>query len=157
MIRCIAALDSKLGMATDQGIPWHLPTDIKHFRDTTRPGGDILMGYGTYVEFKAPLHERTNYVASSKPDNLRPGFEVVSDAVEFLQQTKNDVWVIGGPGLFAQTIQLAQELHLTRIDHDFNCTKFFPEFETDFERVSATAPQTENDLTFHFEVWRRLS
>lgn len=154
MIRFIAAVDSKLGMATDQGIPWDLPADREYFRTQTRQGV-ILMGYQTYKEFDAPLHGRTNWVATTGSDPLREGFEPVADAVEFLQQQRSDVWVIGGAGLFAQTISLADELYLTRIQADYHCTKFFPQFEEQFELISQTKPQQQTGLQFHFEIWHK--
>lgn len=154
MIKFIAALDSKKGMANEHGIPWDLPTDKAYFRTKT-DGGTMLMGYGTYVEFSEALPNRRNLVASSKNEPLRTGFEPVKDAESFLKNTKENVWVIGGPGLFSSTIALADELYLTRIDTDFGCTKFFPSFEQDFRLTEQSESQTENGVNFRFEVWTR--
>jgi dihydrofolate reductase len=156
MIRFIAAIDSKQGLADEHGIPWQrkLPTDIAYFRAKTK-GGIVLMGYRTYEEFDKPLPERRNLVASAKAESLRAGFERVHDASKFLKNTKEDVWVIGGAALFASTLDLADELYLTRVKGDFHCTKFFPPFEQDFRLESRSEPQTENGITFRFEVWRR--
>lgn len=155
MIRFIAAIDSKRGMANDHGIPWQgkVPSDVQHFREKTE-NSIILMGYGTYVEFKQPLPNRQNYVATSKPEKLRPGFQSVNDAVTFLKKTTEDVWVIGGPGLFAQTIDLANDLHLTHLNGDFGCTKFFPEFEDKFELIEKSNLITENSITFYFATYQ---
>jgi dihydrofolate reductase len=157
MIRFIAAIDSKLGMANDHGIPWQgkVPSDVAYFRDKTL-GGTVLMGYGTYREFNDPLPERTNVVASSKTISLLPGFQQTSDARQFLLRAKADVWVIGGPGLFAQTLDLADELYLTRIEGDFGCTKFFPEFISRFKKISSAEPLTENSIGLHFEIWQKI-
>ncbi len=155
MIRFIAALDSKLGMADDTGIPWQgkIPSDVAYFRDKTWRS-TVLMGYGTYKEFATPLPERKNVVASSQAIDLLPGFELTNNAREFLLKATEDVWVIGGPGLFTQTLDLADELYLTRLDGDFKCTKFFPDFVQKFELQSSTRSVTENGVNFHFEVWR---
>ena len=213
MIRFIAALDNKRGVADDNGIPWQgkLPTDVGYFRNKTLHGA-VMMGYGWDVEQKQPLPDRRNLVATTKPEQLRPGFERVDDARKFLQQfsdknrlsrlsavqgagegrtesynlydegalepaTKHsaksisrvassaskqvdaarepDIWVGGGASLFASTIDLADELYLTLIDHDFNCTKFFPQYEKDFELLAQTKPQAENGITFRFTTWKR--
>ena len=156
MIRFIAAIDSKLGMANDNGIPWQgkVPSDVAYFRSNT-VGSTVLMGYGTYREFTDPLPDRTNVVASSKSESLHPGFELTTDAREFLISADQDVWVIGGPGLFAQTLDLASELYLTRIEGDYKCTKFFPEFSTQFEKHSSSEPIVENGISLHFEIWQR--
>lgn len=154
MIRFIAAIDSKQGVANEHGLPWQgkLPTDVAYFRSKTT-GSNVLMGHGTYVEFSKPLSNRHNFVATRKTEPLRPGFGAVPDAREFLAKFNEDIWVIGGPTLFQQTLDLADELYITQLNKDFNCTKFFPEFKSKFHKASESPPQTENDITFSFQVW----
>ena len=156
MIRAIAAIDSKRGLANDGGIPWQgkIPTDVAQFRQKTIHS-NVMMGYGWYVEQKQPLPERRNLVATSKDEPMRPGFEHVSDAREYLKNSAEDVWVGGGAGLFASTLDLIDELYITQLDKDFNCNKFFPEFEDKFVKVSESEPHTENGITFAFQVWRK--
>ncbi len=161
MIRFIAAIDSKRGLADNQkhqgnhGIPWlgQLPTDSRYFKQKTS-GNILLMGYGEYLaQSKKPLPGRTNVVATSRPESLEPGFQKVADAQEFLRDTSKDVWVSGGAGLFDSTLDLADELYITQIDGDFHCTKFFPEFKDKFSLKSESEPITENDITYTFQVW----
>lgn len=133
MIRLIAAVDSRLGVANDHGIPWQgeIPSDTKYFNDETA-SGIIVMGFRTYQEFDKPLHDRQNFVVT-RPESaeLRPGFDGVVDLKGFLHEHAHDlVWVIGGAGLFAASLALADELYLTQLDEDFHCTKFFPTFLT---------------------------
>lgn len=150
----IAAIDQRRGLATDEGIPWTLPSDQRYFVEQTRDGL-ILMGFGTYLEFDHPMHGRTNYVATLRTDELKPGFVPVHDVPAFVAEHSSQVIQnIGGAALFTTTLALADELVLTRIRADFHCTKFFPEFETAFDRVSQSAPVTENGTTFVFETWR---
>ncbi len=155
MIRFIAAIDSKRGLANSKGIPWQgkLPTDVTYFRQKTL-GGIIMMGHGWYVEQKLPLPDRRNLVASSSLHEVRPGFELVDDARKYLEKTQADVWVGGGAALFTNTLDLADELYLTRIEADFHCTKFFPSFEQDFVLIEQSEQQTESGITFHFEIWK---
>lgn len=153
MMRLIVATDSKLGMATQDGIPWTLPTDQKYFADQLTDGL-ILMGFHTYDEIAEPLQGRVNYVATRRQVELRDGFVAVPDAVAFAQTHATEVVQnIGGAGLFAGTLHVADELLITRIDADFHCTKFFPDFADSFELTSESAPQRENDLDFTFQTW----
>lgn len=156
MIRFIVAIDSKRGLANENGIPWQdkLLMDVKYFREKT-VGAIILMGYGTYVELKDPLLKRRNVVASSKHKRIREGFELIHNARTFLQNSSEDIWIIGGASLFAQTLDLADELYITQLNNDFQCTKFFPSFKDTFKLKTSSEPQTENDITFRFEVWQR--
>lgn len=154
MMRMIAAMDSRSGIANDDGIPWKLPTDQRFFVDTTRDGL-ILMGFDTYREFRAPMHGRTNYVATRRVVPLIAGFVPVPDAAEFIcDHADETILNIGGAGLFRSTLALADELSITRIDADFNCTKFFPPFERGFALVTESAPVEENGVRFTFQTWR---
>lgn len=156
MIRFIAAIDKKYGLADEHGIPWQgrLPSDVKYYHDKIR-GTTTLIGYGMYKELRKPLVNKVNYVASSRDATLKAGFILVQDAEAFLKAAENDVWVLGGAALFKSTLHLADELYLTRIDADFSCTKFFPAFESEFIRSEVSASNVENGLTFKFEVWQR--
>lgn len=156
MIRLIVAIDSKRGMANDHGIPWQgkLPTDIAYFREKTM-SGSVLMGLVTYKEFEKPMKGRRNFVINDTEEPIRDGFEEVRDLAGFVESFQTDLWIIGGAGVFAQTISQADELYLTRLNGDFGCTKFFPAFENDFELASEAEPQTENNITFRFQIWKR--
>lgn len=158
MIRFIAAVDAKRGVATDNGIPWQgkIPGDVKYYRaKMAEKGGAILMGYGLYKELGDPYPGGINYVANLEDVNLRPGFELVKDARAFLEQQDGDVWNLGGAALFTATIDMADELYITQLQTDFDCTKFFPAFADDFELKSESEPVTENDITYTFQVWAR--
>lgn len=156
MITFIAAIDSNRGLANDHGIPWlgKIPTDIAHFRDQTK-NHVVVMGYKTYTEFEYPLSKRRNIVATHKDEALRSGFEAIADIRTFLQQTNEDIWVIGGAALFASTLDLADILDLTLLQGDFGCTKFFPNYTQDFVCTTKDAPIAENGITFRFTTWKR--
>jgi dihydrofolate reductase len=156
VIRAIAAVDDRLGLATDDGIPWTIPADVAHFREATA-GSDVLMGYATYQEFAKPMADSVNYVATGRGGELRDGFHAVDDVTGFLSgHVATDLWVIGGGGLFAGTLGLTEELVLTRVRGDFHCTKFFPSFEDSFELVTDTAPpDVPGTPAIRFQTWRR--
>lgn len=155
MINLIVAIDDKHGMADETGIPWQgkLPTDIKFFRDMTKHAVSV-MGYRTYQELKQPLSDRRNLVIARPGTELRDGFELLEDFDSFLQNATEDIEVIGGAQVFAQTIKYADNLYITRVTGDFNCTKFFPPFEDDFKLVSEQPEQVENGIPFRFQVWQ---
>jgi dihydrofolate reductase len=155
MIRLIAAMDSERGIATDSGIPWKLPGDTAYFREKTA-SGLIVMGRATYDEFAAPLHGGENYVLSTTTVPLRSGFEAITG----LQQLRaahpdEDIWVIGGATVYRETIAEADELLLTQVLRDFECTKFFPPYQADFELESQSADHQEGGVTYRFETWQR--
>jgi dihydrofolate reductase len=154
MIRLIAAIDSQRGIATDSGIPWKLPGDTAYFREKTA-NGLIVMGRATYDEFAAPLHGRENYVLSTTTTSLRTGFQAIADLQQLrAAHPEEDIWVIGGATVYRETIAEAEELLLTQVLKDFECTKFFPPYEADFVPESRSVDHHEAGLTYRFEVWR---
>ncbi len=155
MIRLIAALDTERGIATDEGIPWSLPGDRAHFRRETGRGV-IVMGRSTYTEFDAPLHGRDNYVLTSRAGPLREGFDPIATLGELTRdRAGEDIWVIGGAAVYASTIAEADELVLTQVEGDFDCTKFFPPYRDDFVLGDRSAEQREDGIGYRFERWHR--
>jgi dihydrofolate reductase len=154
MIRLIAAVDSRRGIATDSGIPWKLPGDTAYFRQKTSLGL-IVMGRATYDEFAAPLHDRENYVLTRATTPLRTGFAAIADLEELrVAHPAEDIWVIGGATVYQETIAEAKELLLTQVLRDFGCTKFFPPYEANFARTSKSVDHREAGVTYRFEIWR---
>jgi len=156
MIRLIAAIDSRRGLATDTGIPWHLAGDVAYFRKRTE-GGLLIMGRSTYAEFAAPLEGRTNFVLTSKPDTITGGFRAVTDLALFMDsRAGEDVWVIGGAMLYAETIAAADELLLTQVDGDVHSTKFFPPYADSFVLDHQSEDHAEGGVHYRFGTWRPL-
>lgn len=152
-------MDEKRGMANDHGIPWRgkVPNEVQYFRQQTAQG-DILMGYGTYLEFSKPFHDHTNYVATNSDEELHEGFEKVEDARDFLENYSGElIWNIGGPGLLEHTIDLHDELYISQLKGNFECTKFFPRYEHLFELAEVGEWIEENGVTYRFEIWKKKS
>jgi dihydrofolate reductase len=155
MIRLIAAIDTSRGIATDKGIPWRLPGDTAYFENQTTTGL-IVMGWATYNEFSVPLHGRDNYVLTRDQSRLRSGFQPIASLADLMKKhPDNDVWVIGGAFVFAETIGGAEELFITQVLEEFHCTKFFPTYRTEFSRFDQSKDQEENGVQYRFEKWRR--
>lgn len=156
MIRLIAAMDTQRGIATASGIPWHLPGDAAYFRDQTSTGL-IVMGWATYVEFAAPLHHRDNYVLTHDgTESLRPGFLPVGNLDELRDRHPDqDVWVIGGAAVYANTISQADELFITQVLADYHCIKFFPVYQDRFTLTSESEDHQDGGVSYRFERWRR--
>lgn len=157
MMRIIAALDQAYGIASEHGIPWagQLPSDSIFFRQTIK-GHDILMARGTYQELTRPIGGHQNYVVTHHPEDLRPGFQAVTDVGYFLEHHPGLLWNIGGASLYRQTLLLADELVLTRIEHNFHCTKFFPSFEAHFTLSWESALHQENTIAFKMQRWTAI-
>jgi dihydrofolate reductase len=154
MIRLIAAIDSQRGIATDSGIPWKLPGDSAYFHEKTADGC-IIMGRSTYNEFAAPLHGRENFVLTTGSTSLRKGFQAIGTLDQLVAlHPDEDIWVIGGAFVYAETIPEADELLLTQVVGDFGCTKFFPPYQPEFHLESHGDDHQEASITYRFETWQ---
>lgn len=153
-IRAIIAIDEKRGLANEQGIPWNLPSDRAYVRDKTY-GSNLLMGYGTYMEFTTPLPGRKNLVVTDGQEPLRDGFEAVTDLEGFMKNPPDNLWVFGGSGVFSRVMEHIDELYITQLEGDFGCTKFFPEYKDSFELASKSPPQLESGINFTYQIWKR--
>lgn len=154
MIRMIAAIDQKRGIATDNGIPWKIPADSNYYKWLIKDS-IVVMAYGTYKTHKKPLSNKVNYVLTHE-EKLRQGFEKL-DLESFKSgKMKGDVWIIGGESIFKEGLGIAEELYLTLVDGDFDCTKFFPEYSGGFKEKERHEIQYEGKLPYTLTIWERI-
>lgn len=162
MIRLIAAIDRKCGLAKHGVLPWFIPEDEKYFTDQTKThGGHVLTGAATFRNtYKGkPLAGRQNYILTHQAEPIE-GAEAVHDLSKFLAGFQDkDLWVAGGAGVFEQVIQAgrADELYLTHIDADFRCDQFFPAYEAGFTLAEQTEPREQNGFTFTYARYVKSS
>lgn len=157
MIKILAAIDQKRGLAKGNSLPWNLPNDVKRYRELMKTeGGNVLIGRTTYMQMKNVLGDNKVFLATTSIDSMN-GVEIVKDINNFLSEYNGDLWVIGGAKVFEDSLPYVNELILTRIDGDFDCNVFFPEFEDKFEEYSKEEPITENGITYQFVNYRRIT
>lgn len=156
----IAALARNRVIGIDNRMPWHLPEDMKFFRETTR-GRPVIMGRKTWESLPdafRPLPGRLNIVVSRNAGLQATGATVVGSLPEALAAAgaAEVVFVIGGAELFRQTLPLADRLLLTEVDQDFDGDAFFPDFDrTAWQEDSREAQVAASGLPFAFVRYER--
>jgi dihydrofolate reductase len=147
-------------IGVDNRLPWHLPADLKHFRALTT-GHTILMGRKTYESFPRPLPDRRHVIITTdRGYKASSGCLVVHTLDEALTVASNDdeVFVIGGSSLYAQTLPRADRLYVTLIDAEFAGDTRFPDFdERDWQAVAREdhAPDERNCYAYSFVLLER--
>jgi dihydrofolate reductase len=149
MLKIIVAMDEDRGIGKDGTIPWRLKTDLQNFRNLTLDQV-VIMGRKTYQALPGPLPRR-NCVVLTRSDDIT-GVQCFNELPKALLAYPN-AWIIGGGSIFRQTLQLADELYVTRVSNRFNCDTFFPEFENTFEIRKRSAEMREAGMTFCFEEY----
>lgn len=124
MISIIVAAASNNVIGKDNSLIWHLPADMKFFKEKTA-GQCVITGrknYESIPEKFRPLPNRTNIVITRQQDYQAPGAIVVDSiekALEKATYTELDVFIIGGGEIYRQAIKYTDMVYLTRIHHEF--------------------------------------
>ena len=140
-------------------LPWRIPEDLKYFKMLTL-GHHMIMGRKTFDSIGKPLPGRTTVVVSRDASLKIEGCIIAHSLEEAIAACANDeeIFIIGGGELFAQTLPLADKLYITEIQQDVEGDTHFPEFDRDIwqevarDRRSQTEPQP---LEYHFVTYRR--
>lgn len=142
----------------DNTLPWRLPEDLKHFKQTTM-GAPVVMGRKTWDSIGRPLPGRRNIVVSRNRDLTLEGAEVVGslEDAQRLCVGVEQVFLIGGAQLYAEALPSADRLVVTEIDADIPGDAFFP--EVDRTRWIETARETHhseaNGFDYAFVTYER--
>ena len=154
-IKLIAAIDSKRGIAAGQKSLWHIPTDHRYFLDMVKEG-PVVMGWNTFEAYNfKPFGNGSNTVLTRRDIEAVPGIWIVHDAQTFFRELQSDIWVVGGGKIYNAAMPFATKLYITQIEGDFNADIFFPKYDSLFHRTDNNKPQTENGITFTFQIWER--
>ena len=160
MISLIAAVARNRAIGKDGQLLWHLPEDMRYFRETTR-GKPVIMGRKTWEslpESFRPLPGRKNIVISRNPAYDAAGATLVGSLEQALRQTAEteEVFVIGGADIYWQALPLAHRLYLTEVTRDFDADAFFPEHSaSEWKEVSRSEQKSKSGLEFSFAVYQR--
>ncbi|WP_120489705.1 dihydrofolate reductase [Bergeyella cardium] len=128
MTTIIVAMGRNNAIGKGNQLLWHLPKDLKHFKELTS-GHPIIMGRKTYESIGKPLPNRTNIVVSRKKDWFQEGVLIVGslkEALKFAKKIDENIFIIGGGKVYEQTINLADKLEITLVDAEIDGDTFFP-------------------------------
>lgn len=127
----IACIDTMYSLGKDNDLLYHIPADMKHFKETTT-GNTVIMGYMTFVSLGSkPLPNRRNIVISEQPLTAE-GIEVVSTLDEAFKISEDDkkVYVIGGAYTYKQAIEFVDELDITLVETVKPADVYFPTIDS---------------------------
>ena len=130
MLSLIAAMGTNRAIGLNNQMPWHMPADLKHFKEVTLNKA-IVMGRKTYESIGRPLPGRRNIILSQQTNLIIPNCEVFHSINEVIDTLKDqtEIMVIGGATIYQQSLALAQRLYLTFIQHEFEADAYFPEWD----------------------------
>ena len=138
---------------------WHLPLDFKRFKEITS-GHYIIMGRKTFESFPRPLPNRTHVIITRQKDFKYEGCVVAQDLEKAIAicPKNEDLFIIGGGEIYAQSIHLVDQLDITRVHHSFDADVYFPEIDPEvWELTSETfnAKDEKHLFDYTFQKYSR--
>jgi dihydrofolate reductase len=153
----VAAIAENSAIGKDNDLLWHLPEDLKHFKETTL-GHTVVMGRKTFDSLGKPLPRRENWVVSRNENWQRPGVRSFTSLKEALDSCTDEVcMILGGAQIYQQALKLADRMELTHVHQSFDGDAFFPEFdESEWEITRQKKGNDEKSgLDYTFKTWVR--
>jgi len=137
LVSIIVSVGPKLEIGKDNKLLWQIPEDLKNFKKITE-GHPVIMGQNTYFSIGKALPKRKNIVVT-KDDKLKLNDADISysipEAIELAKEyDKDEIFIIGGASIYAQTINLADRLYVTLVAGEYEADTFFPEYDKIFTK-----------------------
>ena len=158
----VAAAENNV-IGKNNQLPWHLPNDLKYFKNQTW-GLPILMGRKTFESIGKPLPGRKNIVITRNRDWKSDGILVVHSLDEAIQTAEADgvkeIFVIGGAEIFNDAFEKAQRLYLTRVHEVIEGDTYLKgmnEAEWKMVKNRFCAADEKNAYNHSFQVWERVN
>jgi len=141
---------------------WHLPKDLKHFKDLTS-GHPIIMGRKTYESIGKALPNRTNIVVSRKKNWFQEGILIVGsikEAVKFAKKIDENIFIIGGGNVYEQTMEIADRLEVTLVKANLEADTYFPKINDKlWKKTEETCHEKDekNQYDFCFQTYEKVN
>lgn len=160
-ISLVVAASENNVIGKDNRLLWHLPNDMKFFKNTTW-GMPVIMGRKTFESLGKPLTGRTNIVMTRDKDWAAKGTTVSSNMEEAIKAAAEtdakEVFVIGGGEIYKQVLPQANRVYLTRVHTKLEGDAFFPELPAKDWRLLSQLDFTadaKHAFAYSFQVWQR--
>lgn len=176
MLSLIAAMSENRVIGREGDLPWHLPADLKHFKETTR-GHPVIMGRKTFESLDRPLPNRTNILITRNPNYEVDGVIVVrsldeairaaegeseseSESEFELDDAEREIFILGGEELFRQALCRADRMYLTIVHAELDGDTHFPDFDpANWQLVNESHHPADEDNEYQctFQTLKRVN
>jgi dihydrofolate reductase len=159
----IAAVSENNVIGSNGQIPWHIPRDLKRFKDLTLDH-TVIMGRVTYdsilEKLGRSLPQRKNIILSNNPSLSYPDKNLticssIEKAFEEAKKFSDEAYIIGGEKVYLQTMDLADKLEITRVHQDYQGDTFFPKIDYDIWKETKKEGGIHDSLAYSFITYER--
>jgi dihydrofolate reductase len=139
MLSMIVAMSENRVIGVENRLPWHIPEDLKRFKQITK-GHPIIMGRKTYESIGKPLPGRTNIVITRNKDYRAEGIiscSSLEDALDWATKApgSDEIFVIGGAEIFKSCLANADRIYLTLVKWPFDGDTYLPPFDEEAFKI----------------------
>lgn len=154
----IAAMARNRVIGRDNKLPWHIPEELRLFKETTM-GYPMIMGRRTFDSLGAPLPGRRHIILSRNAAYEPSGAEHASSLEGALSMCAGaeKVFIIGGAQIFHLAMPLTDTLLLTLLEREVPGDVFFPEFSSHDFVLSHERRHPGGSEPFTVATYRRKS
>ena len=153
----VAAAENNV-IGREGGLPWHLPVDLRYFKETTM-GHALIMGRRTWDSFEGALPGRRSIVLSRNGDLLLEGAEVATSLDSALQRAgEEEIFIAGGGEIYSMALPLADRILMTRVHVEVEGDAWFPDIDRDDWSLAESTRHESDEKNCHactFETWMR--
>jgi dihydrofolate reductase len=161
MISIIVAVSEDLGIGKDNDLLWHLPEDMKRFKQLTM-GKTVVMGRRTWLSLpRRPLVGRRNIVISDVAGEKFEGAETVASVGEAIKACSagEEAFIIGGGSIYRQFMPVADKLYITHVHLKAPADIYFPEIDPGLWKVSLqeeTRTDNPKSIPYTYVIYKRI-
>lgn len=148
-VTIIAAMARNRAIGLDGEMPWHLPAELKHFKESTI-GKPIVMGRKTWESIGRVLPGRQNIVITRNPSFQAPGCTLARSLDQAMDLALGEeVMIIGGGQLYQLAMAVADRMILTRVDCEPGADTWFPEWQPQDWQQTSIRNESANEQNPH--------
>lgn len=156
-ISIIVAMDEKRGIGKQNAIPWHVPGELKRFKEITTPH-PMIMGRKTFESIGKVLPGRPHFIITRDTNYNVEGATICHSLDEAINKAKEldqeEIFIIGGGEIFKLAMPYADRLYLTLIKGAYEADVFFPDYAKFKNIISHEAKET-NGFSYEFLILER--
>lgn len=149
----IAAIDNAKVIGIGGELPWHLPNDLRRFKQLTM-GKPIIMGRKTFESIGRPLPGRKNIVLTRNVEFFADGIECypsLGSALKALEGKEGEIFVIGGGMTYKEALSRATTMYLTEVMTSLDGDAYFPDFDlSEWKEVSSELYDSDDEHLYQY-------
>ena len=159
MVSLIVAASENNSIGKNNQLLWHLPNDLKFFKNTTW-GMPVIMGRKTFESVNKPLPGRINIVITRQPGWNAEGVIVSTDMNDALKKAAEtnckETFIIGGGEIYQQGFEFADKIYITRVHAVLDGDTFFPSIDENKWQLTSSQDFVADDkhkFAYSFQTW----